>query len=214
MGVELPAEQKKRRQARGLKTEQKVLDAAEKLMKDRGFDAAQVNNIVELSGVSIGSFYHHFGSKEGVIGRLVDSFCATGRERIANLELDGLTTREVMDTILSSTIAQFRMNPELYRNMAARVEKEPEMWQPMRDLRFHYEDVLFESLKDHLIGYSDATIRKSLQATMQTVIAVLTHSVIFASGPINLDTTGADERLLNIAFAVLQTELETSGKET
>ena len=210
----MQAEPKKRRQARGLKTEQKVLDAAEQLMKSQGFDAAQVNNIVELSGVSIGSFYHHFGSKEGVIGRIVDKFCETGRERITDLKLDGLSTREVLDTILSATIAQFRMNPELYRNMAARMEKEPEMWQPMRDLRFHYEDVLFDNLHARLSNHADQSVRHSIQATMQTVIAILTHGVIFASGPINLDTPGADARLLNIAYAVLHTELESAGKET
>jgi len=209
----LPTQPKKRRQARGLRTELKVLEAAEQLMKDRGFDAAQVNNIVELSGVSIGSFYHHFGSKEGVIGRIVDNFCETGRERIANLELEGQSPREVLETILSSTIAQFRMNPELYRNMAARVEKEPEMWQPMRDLRFHYEDVVFENLRPRLPEYSDQELRRSIQATLQTVIAILTHSVLFASGPINLETPGADERLLNIAYAVLQSELNDNKKE-
>ncbi len=58
------------RQARSIATEQRMLDAAEKLLK--GGDSRQVTleNVVKLSGASTGSFYARFGSVEGLFEAL------------------------------------------------------------------------------------------------------------------------------------------------
>jgi len=58
------------KQARSLATEQKMLDAAEDLL-DHG-DARQVTveNVVSLSGATVGSFYARFGSIEGLFDAL------------------------------------------------------------------------------------------------------------------------------------------------
>ena len=58
------------KQARSLATEQKMLDAAEELL-DHG-DARQVTveNVVSLSGATVGSFYARFGSIEGLFDAL------------------------------------------------------------------------------------------------------------------------------------------------
>ena len=57
-------------QARSIATEQKMLDAAEELLK--GGDSRQVTleNVVKLSGASVGSFYARFGSVEGLFEAL------------------------------------------------------------------------------------------------------------------------------------------------
>jgi len=57
-------------QARSIATEKKMLDAAEKLLK--GGDSRQVTleNVVKLSGASVGSFYARFGSVEGLFEAL------------------------------------------------------------------------------------------------------------------------------------------------
>ncbi len=43
-----------------------MLDAAERLMAEHGYDAATVARIVEESGIPMSSVYHYFGSKDGV----------------------------------------------------------------------------------------------------------------------------------------------------
>ena len=61
-------------QARSIATEQKMLDAAEELLK--GGDSRQVTleNVVKLSGASVGSFYARFGSVEGLFDALRDRY--------------------------------------------------------------------------------------------------------------------------------------------
>lgn len=47
-------------------TPRKVLDAALRLFSERGYFATSVQDISRVSGVSVGSLYHHFGDKEGI----------------------------------------------------------------------------------------------------------------------------------------------------
>jgi len=52
---------------RGERSREAVLDAAERVMAERGFEAATVASLVEEAGVPASSIYHYFGSKEGVL---------------------------------------------------------------------------------------------------------------------------------------------------
>ena len=52
---------------RGVRSRERVLDAAEHVMAEDGFEAATLARIVEESGIPLSSVYHYFGSKEGVL---------------------------------------------------------------------------------------------------------------------------------------------------
>jgi AcrR family transcriptional regulator len=53
-----------RRWAKTDATQQRILDAATEVFATRGFTAATMADVVESSGASIGSIYHHFGGKK------------------------------------------------------------------------------------------------------------------------------------------------------
>lgn len=57
-------------QARSIATEQKMLDAAEELLKSGDSRQVTLENVVKLSGASVGSFYARFGSVEGLFEAL------------------------------------------------------------------------------------------------------------------------------------------------
>jgi AcrR family transcriptional regulator len=49
-----------------------ILDAALELFSGRGYFNTSVQDIRRAAGVSVGSIYHHFGSKEGIAKALYD----------------------------------------------------------------------------------------------------------------------------------------------
>jgi len=57
-------------QARSIATEQKMLDAAEKLLTSGDTRNVTLESVVKLSGASVGSFYARFGSVEGLFEAL------------------------------------------------------------------------------------------------------------------------------------------------
>lgn len=52
---------------RGARSREAVLDAAEQLMAEHGYEAATVSALVKASGIPLSSIYHYFGSKNGVL---------------------------------------------------------------------------------------------------------------------------------------------------
>ncbi len=51
-------------------TKGKIVDAAWKLFYEQGYDATTVDEIIEESGTSKGSFYHYFDGKDALLGSL------------------------------------------------------------------------------------------------------------------------------------------------
>jgi AcrR family transcriptional regulator len=63
----MPVSAEVRPNRRGLKSRERVLDAAEQIMASRGFEAATIACVVEESGIPLSSVYHYFGSKDGIL---------------------------------------------------------------------------------------------------------------------------------------------------
>jgi AcrR family transcriptional regulator len=55
-----------KRVERGQATREQLVETATRMFADRGFDATSIEAILEEAGVSRGSLYHHFGSKEAL----------------------------------------------------------------------------------------------------------------------------------------------------
>ena len=72
-----------RRWARTDATQQRILDAATAVFSRRGFSSATMAEIVEQSGASIGSIYHHFGGKKELFLAIYERLSADVERRIA-----------------------------------------------------------------------------------------------------------------------------------
>ena len=57
-----------------------ILNVAEQLFAEKGFDNASTNDIIKRIGIARGTLYHHFGSKEEILDALVERMT---REAIA-----------------------------------------------------------------------------------------------------------------------------------
>lgn len=55
------------REIQALETKEKILNKSLEMMMEVGFDQVKISEICQQTGVSVGAFYHHFGSKEGII---------------------------------------------------------------------------------------------------------------------------------------------------
>lgn len=64
---------------KGSEKRQGLLDAAEKLFCQQGYDKTSVQDILDATGLSKGGFYHHFASKDEVMTAL----CTRRAERAA-----------------------------------------------------------------------------------------------------------------------------------
>ena len=62
---------------------EKLLEQAQELMLAKGFAATTVDEICRAAGLTKGSFFHYFGSKEELGKEVLDRFCRFQMERLA-----------------------------------------------------------------------------------------------------------------------------------
>ena len=100
---------------RGARSREAVLDAAERLMAEHGYEAASVAALVEGAGVPASSIYHYFGSKEGVLLAVMER----GAERFfAELPIPDrrLGSRaEHLQALLDTVVATLDRHPDFLR---------------------------------------------------------------------------------------------------
>src|SRR5262245_64733032 len=105
------------KQARAQETVEAILTAAARILKKEGFDKASTNRIAEAAGVSIGSLYQYFPSKEALVAALAERHMTEMSEIVAEAGARILTeplhvaVREVVELMLRA----HAVDPELHR---------------------------------------------------------------------------------------------------
>lgn len=94
-----PPDKPRRRAAskRSIATSLSILDAAERLFADRGYDGASVRDIAKAAGAQIASVSFHHGSKETLFERVVERRAS----ELAQLRLDALAAAKATDQPLT-----------------------------------------------------------------------------------------------------------------
>ncbi|MCX5481569.1 TetR family transcriptional regulator C-terminal domain-containing protein [Kaistia geumhonensis] len=67
---------------------EKILASGLEVVHAHGFAGASVRDIVQAAGVPQGSFTNHFGSKEAFGLEIIDRYCESGRDIVAETLLD------------------------------------------------------------------------------------------------------------------------------
>ncbi|MEM5472256.1 TetR family transcriptional regulator [Hoeflea sp. AS60] len=82
---------------RSLATSLSILDAAERLFAERGYDGASVRDIAAAAGAQIASISFHHGGKEALFERVVERRAL----ELSQLRLDALAARKALDAPLT-----------------------------------------------------------------------------------------------------------------
>jgi len=100
----------------GIATREKILDAAQELVLDRGYVGMTVENLIDKIGITKGAFFHHFRSKDDMAKALLQRFAdndariyAETRERAEKLS----------DDPLQQMLIFIRLFEEMFEGLAA-----------------------------------------------------------------------------------------------
>ena len=74
-------------------TKDKLMGAAQDLMLERGFTATTVDDICDKAGVTKGSFFHYFKSKDDLAKQVLGRFCAAGNKMHSKVTNARMSTR-------------------------------------------------------------------------------------------------------------------------
>jgi AcrR family transcriptional regulator len=100
---------------RGARSREAVLDAAERLMAEHGYDAATVAALVDEAGVPASSIYHYFGSKEGVLLAVMQRGAERFFELLPDLDRPLGSQAEHLQALVDTVAATLERNPDFLR---------------------------------------------------------------------------------------------------
>ena len=100
---------------RGARSREAVLDTAERLMAEQGYQAATVAALVDEAGIPPSSIYHYFGSKEGVLLAVMERGAERFFEALPDLDRRTGSRSDQLRALVEAVAATLERNPNFLR---------------------------------------------------------------------------------------------------
>jgi AcrR family transcriptional regulator len=113
-------------QSRAQETVEAILSATARVLVRDGYERASTNRIAEAAGVSIGSLYQYFPSKEALVSALIERHMTRMLGVLATVGATlptEVSIAEAARTIISASFAAHRVSPKLHRVLLEQVPR-------------------------------------------------------------------------------------------
>jgi AcrR family transcriptional regulator len=100
---------------RGTRSREAVLDAAERLMAEKGYEAATVSALVDEAGIPPSSIYHYFGSKEGLLLAVMERGADRFFTALPDIDRRVGSQAEHLRTLVETSAETLERNPDFLR---------------------------------------------------------------------------------------------------
>jgi AcrR family transcriptional regulator len=159
----------------GDQTREKILDAAEFLFGDRGFDSVSLRDITTQAEVTLALASYHFGTKEklveAVIARRAALLCSERMDRLSALEKPDV--RSILDAFMAPLFehaARREAGWGSYLRVLARVGEDP---QRLDFLKTHFDETALHfiaTLGEALPGVDPLRLAQSFTMILDTML--------------------------------------------
>jgi AcrR family transcriptional regulator len=174
-------------QQRSRATVAALIEATARILVREGFDRASTNRIAEQAGVSVGSLYQYFPSKEALVAAVIDrhhqQLMAVVRRALAEVAAEPL--EQAVRKLVAAAIQAHRLDPKLHRVLAEQIPRTGRLEKVEAFNRETYAlfRAYLESHRDQLravdLGLAAFVCVTSIEALTHT--AVLNHSTILSA---------------------------------
>jgi AcrR family transcriptional regulator len=112
-------------QQRSRATVDALVDATARILVREGFDKASTNRIAAVAGVSVGSLYQYFPSKEALVAAVIERH----QQEIMQLvrgelaEVENQPIKQGVRTLVAAAIKSHRLDPKLHRVLAEQIPR-------------------------------------------------------------------------------------------
>ncbi len=144
-------------QEQGARSRERILDAAEALMAERGYAGTSISAICKESGLPASSVYWHFSNKEGLLEAVLERGSNRMLDEMAEAHAAPGTPRERLHNLLQRAAAVFEAQPQEFRRLDLLITLErsgsDDDWRKAIDqfharLRAMIEEALFEVYRE------------------------------------------------------------------
>lgn len=165
-------------QERSRATVDALVEATARVLVREGFDKASTNRIAAVAGVSVGSLYQYFPSKEALVAAVIDrhnhDLMQIARSELA--EVANQPVEKAMRKLVAMAVKAHRADPKLHRVLAEQIPRVGRL-ERMQTFNREYFALFRSYLENHRegIGVDDLDLAAFVCVT---VIEALTHNAV------------------------------------
>jgi len=178
------------RQARAQATVEAIVKATSRVLIEEGYDRASTNRIAHAAGVSIGSLYQYFPSKEALVSALVEShqrrMCEALEAVLTPQPPPNLPARARL--LVLGMIKAYRVDPHLHHVLCQEVPKIGELQKV-----YGFEQHLADACRRQLFSVDD---RLRLHDVDRAVFMLVNAIPSVVRAAIQADPAGASDEML------------------
>jgi len=165
-------------QARSRATVDALVEATARILVRESFDRASTNRIAEEAGVSIGSLYQYFPSKEALVAAVMDRHNRelTQVARRALAEVSALPLERAVRKLVTMAIEAHRLDPKLHRVLAEQIPRTGRLKEVEAFNRENY--ALFRTYLERHRDQIRAVDQELAAFVCVTSIEALTHTAV------------------------------------
>lgn len=166
-------------------TVRKILDTAERLFIETGYDRASLQEIIDETGLSKGAIYHHFASKEAILIAVVDRMGDFNSAVLAEIrDRKGLTGAEKLRELFRTSMTLSFQGKILHML--------PFLIENPKFMALQMQSILGEAAPDYILpilkeGIADGSIRADYPEQLAEVLLLMTdlwlHPIFRPSTP-------------------------------
>jgi AcrR family transcriptional regulator len=176
--------QEPRRQERGRRRIESILDAAEAVIAEVGYDAATTNQIAARAAISPGSLYQYFANKPAIVEALGRRFLAhlteANQRGVFTPGLAALPLPELVDRVVDPLVA-FNLAHPAAKSLLAGADLSPDLAAATVELHDALCDRVKGLIAERVPGRSAADNELAANVSIQIFAGVLPS--IVAAGP-------------------------------
>ena len=165
-------------QERSRATVDTLLEATARVLINEGYDRASTNRIADVAGVSIGSLYQYFPSKEALVAAVIDRHTQEIAEatRGALIKAVARPLEDAAREFIAAGIDAHRINPKLHGVLAEQIPRVGRLENIEANIREGYAFVrgYLEAHRDE-IDVADFDLAAFV---LVTVVEALTHAAV------------------------------------
>jgi AcrR family transcriptional regulator len=199
-------------QARGQRTLTRIVEAAERLLKQRAFEDITISDIITEAEVSTGSFYARFPAKEALLPYLYDLYNAEIDAEWKRIEaaggLQSPNLRAAVTHFVEYSGKSVRSMRWLLKAMAIYARQHPEQIPAsVKERNERFYRVVAASFTKHMKGPRADAERRARTMTY-TIITLTREHALFGAAPLsavlNADRKTFERELVRMATAYLE----------
>lgn len=112
------------KQERSIQKVDFIVEAATRILSEYGYAALTTNEVARIAGVSIGSVYEYFRSKDDIVAVIVDRHLTSAEISVGNFDFQGAQSwslEQIVSSLVSGFLDLHRDDPRLHRVISSEV---------------------------------------------------------------------------------------------